>query len=443
MGFPKQVSTRTGPAFALAFAVTMLVLTVGCPPFPPQDGGFGGPPSGVIEMDQNTDPRYFLRNRSGAIGWLKTAGDDVRLNGRRVTRDTYLQNGAHVRTGPDSAAIIDFYPSRGEACGLDVREFRHGRIYGRVETCGHLVITEQGAMETRGWPATYHVEARGDRETVFTAIDGEASVWRHADPERVVFVPRYHQVRISRSRITPPRRVSRAEVVSLTRWRDNFWRYKKETVSVPDLRKREIGDVRRTLERLGLGLRIDPPNAGSRDRVVRQDPPPGTRVSAGEVIRVIAQEGVPLIRVPELLKRQVGEARRMMARLGLRLSVNPPNAKSAYRVVRQSPRAGTEVRRGAVVQVEARAEGPTFTFPTGTVPTLTVPTVVIPKVTVPNLKSRSLGDAKRILERLGLGLRYNPRNAADNYWVVSQDPPAGRKVDRGTAVNLRLQVPIY
>ncbi|WP_289023028.1 PASTA domain-containing protein [uncultured Desulfobacter sp.] len=229
-------------------------------------------------------------------------------------------------------------------------------------------------METRGEKATYHVEALGDRETVFTAIEGEASVWRHADPGYVVFVPSYHQVRLSRTRISPPRRVSRDEIESIIHWRENFRQWREES----------------------------------------------------------------LISVPDLRKRQVGEVRRMLDRLGLRLSVNPPNAGSEYRVYRQSPGAGTEVRAGTVVLVDVRADRPTATFPA-----VTVPTVIIPKLTVPNLRSKSLADARKVLERLGLGLRYSPRNAGENYWVSGQTPPAGRKVDQGTVLNLTLQPPIY
>lgn len=347
-----------------AFTLMVLALLVGCSPISLQNGGRGGPPSGVVEMDQNTDPRFFLRHRRGAVGRLKVAGNEVQLNGRRVVRDVNIQNGAHVSTGKASAAVIDFFPSRAEDCGLEVRDFRHGQIFGLAERCGHLVMTEQGAMETRGWNTTYHVEARGDRETVFTAIEGEASVWRHADPGYIVFVPSYHQVRLSRTRISPPRRVSRGEVASITRWRKNFRQWGEVSlISVPDLRKRQIGEVRRMLDRLGLGL-----------------------------------------------------------------SVKPPNAGSGYRVYRQSPRAGTEVREGTVVRVDVRSDRPT---------------VIIPKVTVPNLRNRSLADARKILERLGLGLRYSPRNAAENYWVSGQGPPAGRKVDRGTTLNLTLQPPIY
>lgn len=344
------------------FTLMVLALLVGCPPISPQNGGPSGPPSGVVEMDQNTDPRFFLRHSRGAIGRLKVAGYEVRLNSRRVVRDVNIQNNARVSTGPASAAVIEFFPSRPQDCGLEVRDFRHGRIFGQTERCSHLVMTEQGAMDTRGGKAAYHVEARGNRETFFTVIEGEASVWCHANPNYIVVVPSHHQVSLSRTWLSPPRRVSRGEIMSITRWRKNFRQWREES----------------------------------------------------------------LISVPDLRKRQVGEVRRMLDRLGLQFSVNPPNAGKKYRVYRQSPRAGTEVRAGTVVRGDVRMDRPAAIIP----------------VTVPNLRNRSLQDARKILKRLGLGLRYSPKNAAENYWVADQDPPAGRKVDRGTALKLTLQPPI-
>lgn len=351
--------TRIGAIFNLL----TVILLVGCPPFPPPNGGPIGPPSGVVELDQNTDPRFFLTHRQGTIGRLKIAGNAVRLNGRRVERDINVPNGAHVSTGPASAAIIDFFPAGGLDCGLEIRDFRHGRLYGQAERCGHTVTTDQGAMETRGGQASYHVEARGDGVTVFTAISGEAAVWRHNDPSAVVVVPSYHQVTLSYGWISPPRRVSRGEVASITRWRENFRRWRQE---------------------------FQPP---------------------------------PMVSVPDLRNREVGEAGRMLARLKLRASINPPNAGSRERVLRQDPPAGAEVKPGTVVRVYA-----------GTTEA---------QVTVPNLRNRSLADARGILKRLGLGLRYTPRNAKDQYWVYRQDPAPGRRVERGTVVNLTLQAPIY
>jgi hypothetical protein len=214
------------------FTLLMVTLLAGCIPLPP-NGGRTGPPSGVVEMDQNTDPRFFLRNQQGAIGFLKRAGNNVMLNGKKVMGDTRIQNGAHVSTGVASAAIIEFFPSIESDCMLEVRNFRKGRLFGLAQQCGHIVATDQGVMETSRWKASYHAETQATGITIFTAINGQASVWLHSNPSNVVVVPSYHQVRVSYSQISAPRRVTPGEVESITRWRKNFRRYKMTEIEEP------------------------------------------------------------------------------------------------------------------------------------------------------------------------------------------------------------------
>lgn len=390
------------------FGLIMIAMLAGCPPFPPQDDGFDGPPSGVVEMDQNTDPRFFLRPHRGVIGWLKIAGNEVRLNGRRLVRDTLIKNGAHVSTGLKSAAVIEFIPSRDMSCELEIQNFQKGRIYGQVTKCSHIVTSQYGTMETRRWPTTYHVGALGANVTVFTVIQGQASVWLHDDPGKEVIVPSYHQVILSRTQISPPRNVSPDEINSITNWRLNFQRYDKDVVKDPELRNPETDRLRELLDRL-----LSP--GKEKERVT----------------------------VPELRKMKVGEVRRMLYPLELGLDLNPANADNSYRVYRQYPQAGTEVEKGTAVRVDARADSSSGTFPKVIVPEYKKPTFIVPMVTVPELKGKSLTDARKALTRLGLRISYTPPNANENYWVLVQDPPAGRKVKRGTVVNLELQVPIY
>ena len=350
----------------VVLSMMMLALPVGCVPVGPRNGGgierpdgrHDRPPSGVVEMDQNTDPRFYRSDYRGVIGRLKIAGNKVRLNGRRLDRDSDIESGDHVSTGPASAAIIEFVPFSDSRCGFEIRDLWKGRIYGSTDWCFHMVSMDRGVMETRQGPASYHVDARDAETTVITAIDGETLVWLRSNPEYKVTVPSYHQVSMSHSRISPPQRVSRSDVVSITNWRENFRRYRKRPVTVPDLKDWKLEEVLRTMDSLGL-----------------------------------------------------------------RLDVNPERADRSARVYRQSPRAGAEAEQGSVVTVYVRPD--------------------VQKVTVPNLKSKSLADARRMLKQLGLGLRYSPRNASEQYWVVSQEPSSGSKVDRGTEVNLRLQPPLY
>lgn len=211
------------------FGLLTLALLAGCPPNPtPNDGRTG--PVGVVEMDQNTDPRFILRNQQGGIGRLKIAGNDVRLDGKRMLRDTPIQNGAHVATGSNSAAIVQFSVPPGSDCGLEIRDFMHGRLYGQAEKCNHMVATNAGVMETRLGASSYHVETMNNGVTIFTAIKGQALVWRHANPSSVVPVPGYHQVVLSRDGISPVRMVTPEEVVAITGWRKNFWRLREARI---------------------------------------------------------------------------------------------------------------------------------------------------------------------------------------------------------------------
>ncbi|WP_373501231.1 hypothetical protein [Desulfococcus sp.] len=300
------------------FSLLMIALPAGCVS-PPSGGGSG--PASVVEMDQNTDPRFFIRNQPGAIGRLKTAGNDVRLDGKRVLRDMRIQNGAHVATGPASAAIIQFSPAAGIDCGLEVRDFRHGRIYGSAKRCGHIVSTNQGVMETPGAEASYHVETRDDGETVFTAINGQASVWRHANPSDVRRVPGYHQVVLSRDGISPIRRVTPGEVQAMTRWRKNFWRLREARIeptppaSDPDSRGGILLDIWKIFDNSRSRDRVTPsdtdsrpnaepqypdaPNTDGQSSVEPQSPGDGT-VNPGRVIRIKPSvlDQKPIRRVP-------------------------------------------------------------------------------------------------------------------------------------------------
>jgi hypothetical protein len=241
---------------SVMFNLLTVALLAGCLVLTP-DGRRTGPPSGVVEMDQNTDPRFFLRNQQGAIGFLKRAGNNVMLNGKKVMGDIRIQNGAHVSTGVASAAIIEFFPSIDSDCMIEVRNFRKGRLYGLAQQCGHIVVTDQGVMETSRWKASYHAETQAAGVTIFTAINGQASVWLHSNPSNVVVVPDYHQVRLSYNQISAPRRVTPGEVESMTRWRKNFQRY-KTTVIEPDL------DRSRPFLLYREGRRVRPP---TEDRV--------------------------------------------------------------------------------------------------------------------------------------------------------------------------------
>lgn len=370
--------------FGMLFHLLLVASLAGCPPLPKSGGTPIGPIVGVIEMDQNTDPRFYLGNLRAAIGWLKVAGNAVRLNGKPIPKDTYIQNGDHISTGPASAAMIDFFPPGEERYRLDVRDFRHGRLYGNANLCGHMVVTDQGAMETWDRSASYHIEIRGDGVSVFTVINGQASVWRHSDPSLVVMVESYQQVELSHAWITPPRRVAPSEVDSITHWRKNF------------------GPLREKYQ--------TPRNSGS----------------------------PPTVLNPTLLNNILKGAWKIFENSRSADRVNPPGRDRRPRVDSPSPDPGAEVKQAPTTPGKSNVVVPMN-------PRLLFPhklNVVGRIVIVPDLKSKSLAEARRILKNLGLGLRYSPRDASDRYWVYGQNPHSGNQVERGGMVELDLRAPI-
>jgi hypothetical protein len=337
---------------ALMCSFLMVLLLTGCVT-PLKNGRHNGPPSGVVEIDQNTDPRFFIHNQPGVIGYLRTAGNDVRLNGRRGVRDTNIQNGAHVSTGLASAAIVEFFPSIDRHCKLEVSAFKHGRIYGHADLFSHIVVTDAGVMESSGWPASYHVEAQMAGVTVFTAITGQFSVWLHSDPLKVLVVPSYHQVSLFHNYITPPDGVARDEVELITQWRKNFPFFKKETQTIPNVSDSDavndiLKEVLKIFKPTGSQDRVDVPKP-ARDGPKSSDT--GTEFKTVPAIILPPSILITVVTVPNLRNKTLADARRILKELGLGLHYGPQHATDQYWVYEQNPIYGQKVEKGTVVNV--------------------------------------------------------------------------------------------
>ncbi len=132
--------------------VTMLLfsllaaLSSACEPLPPRpdpavrDGG-------LVELDENTEPRFVYSDRTGSIGILRVAGNNVFVNGDRVTRSMDLPNNALVSTGLGSGARIDFLGGPGGQCRIGIEEFRTGRLYAETQRCLQQVGTPEGGAQ--------------------------------------------------------------------------------------------------------------------------------------------------------------------------------------------------------------------------------------------------------------------------------------------------------
>jgi hypothetical protein len=131
-------------------------------------------------------------------------------------------------------------------------------------------------------------------------------------------------------------------------------------VKVPDVLGARRAAATRALRRLGLKptfrVRYSEARTGS---AVAQSPKAGARVSDGSTVGVVLSKGPPPVPVPALVGKPGGQAGAVLGGLGLRatLTAVPAPGVAPGLVTRESPVAGTPVRRGSAVVLDV-AEQP-------------------------------------------------------------------------------------
>ncbi|NJP33439.1 Stk1 family PASTA domain-containing Ser/Thr kinase [Micromonospora thermarum] len=150
--------------------------------------------------------------------------------------------------------------------------------------------------------------------------------------------------------------------------------------------------------------------------VVATDPKAGTEVKPGDKVTVILSKGKAPISVPNLVGKNLTEARGILARLGLVL-VEPPTVKESDKpkdeILGQSPADGTGVEKGAQVRLEV-SQGP-------------------PLVVVPRVIDLPCPQAQQVLQSQGfpVTVQFDPNGIAR-----FQSPGENSQVPPGTPVTL-------
>lgn len=155
--------------------------------------------------------------------------------------------------------------------------------------------------------------------------------------------------------------------------------------------------------------------------VSRQAPEAGTKLREGGVVELWISKGTKAVTLEDFVGWTAQEVRDWLAEN--ELSGIEKSGKSdkveAGRVFKQDPAAGTQVERGASI---------TYWVSSGE-----------PQSTVPDLTNMTQSEAEAALAdaklRLGTVTRRSSSSVAAGL-VVSQDPPAGARIARGSAVNL-------
>jgi len=128
---------------------------------------------------------------------------------------------------------------------------------------------------------------------------------------------------------------------------------------MPDLRGRHIETVRQDsyVLRLQLGIETEDDNSSDRQpgEVTRQSPLPGEQVRIGEQVKLWV--AIDAVTVPDVKKRTVEDAERLLRRVRLRVgSVEQiRSSQQAGIVLRQDPQAGERVAVGTSVRLRVSA----------------------------------------------------------------------------------------
>jgi hypothetical protein len=180
------------------------------------------PQGGYVLHDENTTPRFWHRGRpADVIATLYTDGNNIFLDDRRVTINTPIRNGAHVRTGPDSGALVAFEPANRGRCHIEVRDIFVGRLLGGTGECLYTLDTPQGGARAETRSTEYHVDVHQGR-TELTILSGRMQVLLRSAPGRPVTVNAFQEVLLSADGIIGPRPVSAEEIKRRTQWQHKF-----------------------------------------------------------------------------------------------------------------------------------------------------------------------------------------------------------------------------
>ncbi|HET9443334.1 MAG TPA: Stk1 family PASTA domain-containing Ser/Thr kinase [Acidimicrobiales bacterium] len=265
-----------------------------------------------------------------------------------------------------------------------------------------------------------------------------------------------------------------------------------ERVEMPFVVGQTADQARQALEDIGLEVQEDTVATDQQEpgKVFEQDPPAGNRVDAGAAVTIRVAAEPEKVKVPDLVGKNVDDARDLAEALGLNLQVTEKNDPSVGKddVISQSPDPETEIAKGSNVDVVVSAGKSQKAVPdvTGqdasdaanalgqagfrtrttreasatveegkvirTEPAAgnnaeegsTVTIVVssgVEEATVPNVKGDTAEQAKVKIEGAGLTFVQGPNvpsNLTEDGRVVSQSPSAGAKVDRGSNVVVQI-----
>ncbi|MDT8342516.1 MAG: PASTA domain-containing protein [Longimicrobiales bacterium] len=197
----------------------------------------------------------------------------------------------------------------------------------------------------------------------------------------------------------------------------------RDLVTLPDLRALPLADAAEALAGVGLSLgMVEEMNYPAADSgtVVGQSPLPGQLALPGDSVRVTVGLGPERRAVPPVARLRPDRAAALLAATGFAVTVDSvESAEPRGRILSVTPAEGEMVPLPGTVAMRVSL-GP-------------------PAVEMPDLLGLAEAVARDSLNVLGLAVSEVEevfRFGRDQGRVVTQDPPAGARVERGTAVRL-------
>ena len=185
-------------------------------------------------------------------------------------------------------------------------------------------------------------------------------------------------------------------------------------------------DARKAIEALGLKWELDSSKVASdtvaEGKVAQTNPSPGSKVKAGQIIRVYLSSGSDEVEVPDLDGMSQDQARSALKAVGLELGnvTSVDSEKDKDRIVAQDPVTGTKVKKGTTIGVSV-SNGKTA------------------QVEIPTVVGTSSEDAQAQLKALGLNVTVE--EVAGNQpagQVLAIEPGEGSKVEKNSTVKLKV-----
>jgi serine/threonine-protein kinase len=191
-----------------------------------------------------------------------------------------------------------------------------------------------------------------------------------------------------------------------------------EKVSVPGVVGIQLEAASARLHNAGFEVRVTRvQNSAPVDRVLREDPQPGSKVNKGSTVTLTVSNGPPTAAIPDVTNLPRKDAEAALTKAGFQVDTQRESSETipAGRATRTNPPGGQVIAQGQTVTLFV-SSGPA-------------------RVTVPAVTGQT--EESAIAELAAAGLRADVSQQESDRepgTVLSQDPGAGAKVARGATV---------